>query len=98
MKKPTKIVHPGRGFNRILIIQDSAEESIGGLMLPNGDKPFKGKVMQTSKGYYDPQGALILPLSKIGDTIQYDKNAGVKLEIDDKEYLLVSEHDIYVIL
>jgi chaperonin GroES len=82
--------------DRVLVEPAEAEEkTASGIIIPDTakEKPQKGKIVAVGKGTKDE------PLTvKVGDTILYGKYAGTEITIDDKEYLIMRESDIFAII
>lgn len=82
--------------NRIIIeVDKEPEQTHAGLFKPeSATKAYKvGKVVEVGPG---EKGT---PMDvKVGDTIYVQKHAGTEIEIDDKEYTVVSQIDVLVVL
>jgi len=70
---------------------EELEKTAGGLYIPDSakEKPQSGKVEATG----DEVKAL-----KVGDKILFDRYSGSKINIDNKEYLIIKEEDVLGIL
>jgi chaperonin GroES len=70
---------------------EELEKTAGGLYIPDSakEKPQSGKV--------EAVGDEVKSL-KVGDKILFDKYSGSKINIDNKEYLIIKEEDILGIL
>jgi len=70
---------------------EETEQMKGGLYIPDSakEKPQSGKVEATG----DEVKAL-----KVGDKILFDRYSGSKINIDNKEYLIIKEEDVLGIL
>jgi chaperonin GroES len=72
----------------------------GGIVLPDTakEKPQKGKVIAVGSGRVLENGQK-LPLEvKVGDTVVFAKYGGTEIEIDGKEYIILSERDLLAVL
>lgn len=82
--------------DRVLVEPASAEETtVSGIIIPDTakEKPQRGKVIAVGGGTKDE------PLTvKVGDTILYGKYAGTEITVDDQEYLIMRESDIFAII
>jgi chaperonin GroES len=82
--------------DRVLVEPAAAEEKTSsGIIIPDTakEKPQKGSVVAVGEGKKDE------PLTvKVGDTILYGKYAGTEITIDNKEYLIMRESDIFAII
>ncbi len=86
--------------DRVLIeIMDEEDEKVGSIYVPDTakERPQQGKIVAVGEGKRD--GKDIIPMTvKVGDTVLYGKYAGTEVKHDGKEYLILSESDIYAIL
>jgi chaperonin GroES len=66
---------------------DEVEKTAGGIYVPDTakEKPQKGKVEAVGSEVKDV---------KVGDTIFFDRYSGSKVNMDNKEYLIIKEEDI----
>ena len=83
--------------NRVLVEPAPAEEkTASGIIIPDTakEKPQRGKVLSISE--IDEKGNK--PTVKVGDTILYGKYAGTEITVENKEYLIMRESDIFAIL
>ena len=82
--------------DRVIIEPAAAEEkTAGGIIIPDTakEKPQKGIVVAVGPGKKDE------PLTvKVGDAILYGKYAGTEITVEDKEYLIMRESDIFAII
>jgi len=82
--------------DRVLVEPASAEETtVSGIIIPDTakEKPQRGNVVAVGGGTKDE------PLTvKVGDTILYGKYAGTEITVDDTEYLIMRESDIFAII
>ena len=93
-------INPGATANRVLIKQDEAVEKIGQMIIPEtaGKKPLQGTVIKTSEQFFCPKNGILIPITKKGDKVLYEKHAGSPTFIDGDEYVILLEPDIFVIL
>ena len=82
--------------DRVLVKPAAAEEkTASGIIIPDTakEKPLKGEIVAVGKGTKDE------PLTvKEGDQVLYGKFAGTEITIDDQEYLIMKESDIFAII
>lgn len=66
---------------------EESDKSAGGIYIPDSakEKPQKGKVESIG---------LEVKSVKAGDLVLFDKYAGSKIILDEKEYLIIKEEDI----
>ncbi|MFC1583484.1 co-chaperone GroES [Candidatus Neomarinimicrobiota bacterium] len=87
--------------DRVVIKAAEAEEiSKGGIILPDTaqEKPQQGEIVAVGPGKVADSGELIKPQVKKGDKVLYGKYSGTEITVDDEEYLIVRENDIFAIL
>ena len=88
--------------DRVLIEPLPVEEkTAGGILIPDTakEKPQRGKVIAVGKGRWDEDGERRIPLDvKPGDIVLYGKYAGTEIKIDENDYLIMRESDIYAVL
>lgn len=82
--------------DRVLVEAAAAEEkTAGGIIIPDTakEKPQRGKIVAVGNGKKDE------PLTvKVGDEVLYGKYAGTEITINNREYLIMRESDIFAIL
>lgn len=82
--------------DRVLVKPADAEEKTkGGIIIPDTakEKPMKGRVIAVGTGKKDEPMTV-----KAGDTVLYGKYAGTEITIDNDEYLIMRESDIFAIV
>jgi len=87
--------------DRVLIKRLSEQEKTkGGIVLPDTakEKPQRGEVVAVGEGRLTDDGKRIPMNVKVGDKVIFAKYAGTEIELDDEEYLLMSESDILAII
>jgi len=84
-------------INDRVVVQPAAadEKTSGGIIIPDTakEKPQKGKVVAVGPGKEDQKLTV-----KKGDVVLYGKYAGQELSYEGKEYLIMREDDILVVL
>ena len=81
---------------KVLVEPLSAEEkTAGGIYIPDSakEKPSKGRIIAIGKEEDESKSDL-----KEGDTVLYGKYAGTELKIDDKDYLILNQDDILLVM
>lgn len=82
--------------DRVIVEVSAAEEKTSsGIIIPDNakEKPQKGKVVAVGTGKKDE------PMSvKVGDTVLYGKYAGTEITIENQEYLIMRESDIFAVI
>jgi chaperonin GroES len=79
---------------------DQEEKSKGGIIIPDTakEKPQEGKVIAVGPGIRDEQGRIHALDVKAGDTILFGKWSGTEVKLDDTEYLVMKESDIFGVI
>ncbi|TET17429.1 MAG: co-chaperone GroES [Candidatus Cloacimonadota bacterium] len=86
-----------RPINRKVLVKRIEEEmKKGSIIIPDTvkEKPQKGTVIEVAKTGKDEDPMQV----KKGNKILFGKYAGTEIEIDAKEYLIMSEEDILAII
>lgn len=82
--------------DRVLVQPEAAEETTAsGIIIPDTakEKPMRGKVVAVGNGKKDE------PITvSVGDTVLYGKYAGTELTVDNIDYLIMRESDIFAII
>jgi chaperonin GroES len=82
--------------DRVLVAPLAAETTTAsGLIIPDSakEKPSKGIVVAVGTG--TKEEALTV---KVGDTVLYGKYAGTELKLEETDYLIMRENDIFAII
>ena len=86
--------------DRVLVeLLEEEVSKVGSLYVPDTakEKPQRGKIIAVGEGRLD--GKDLIPMRvKVGDKVLFGKYAGVELKYEDKEYLILNEHDILVVI
>lgn len=86
-----------------VLVKPLQEESktASGIVLPDTvdkEKPQKGKVVAVGTGKITDDGKKIPFNVKVGDIVIFKKYSPDEIEIEDNEYLIMSEDDILAII
>ncbi|HEY8449195.1 MAG TPA: co-chaperone GroES [Bacillota bacterium] len=87
--------------DRVVVQPLEAEETTkGGIILPDTakEKPQQGKVLAVGTGKMLDNGQKVPLEVSVGDTVIYSKYAGTEVQIQDQEYLILSERDILAVV
>ena len=88
--------------DRVVVEAAPAEtKTASGIYIPETaqEKPQHGTIVATGPGKYADLTGNLIPLSvKAGDKVLYGKFSGQEINIDGKDYLIMRESDIYVVL
>lgn len=87
--------------DRVLIKPLEGEETKkGGIIIPDTakEKPQQGEVMEVGPGRVGEEGNKIPMEVKKGDRVLYGKYSGTEVTVDNVEYLIMRESDIFAII
>ena len=82
--------------DRVLVEPEAAEEkTASGIIIPDTakEKPQKGKIIAVGDGTTDHKMNV-----KVGDRVLYGEYSGTELTIEDTDYLIMKESDIFGIV
>ncbi|RLD24043.1 MAG: co-chaperone GroES [Bacteroidetes bacterium] len=82
--------------DRVLVQPEPAEETTAsGIIIPDTakEKPQRGTVIAAGNGKKDEPMTV-----KAGDTVLYGKYSGTEITVNDIEYLIMRESDIFAIV
>ena len=99
-KKKTKVNLQPLGDKVVVSRDESQEITAGGIVLPDSakDKPSRGTVVAIGTGKLLDDGTRGAMQVKIGDRVLFTSYAPENIEIEDEEYLLMSESDILTVI
>ena len=82
-------------FDRVLIEPTKEPQISGGLAIPTSaeDRPFFGNVVAIGEPV-DVEGKKTKMMVSVGDKVIYTKYGGLKIAIDNKEYVIIKQQDI----
>ncbi|MEL6159399.1 MAG: co-chaperone GroES [Cyanobacteria bacterium J06554_11] len=77
-------------------VSESAEQTAGGIILPDAakEKPQVGEITAVGPGKVDENGNRQSMDVSVGDKVLYSKYAGTEIKLEAGEYILLSEKDI----
>jgi chaperonin GroES len=84
--------------DRVLIKRTQAgEQMIGGLYIPDTakEKPQQGEVVSVGAGRILEDGRRVPLELQVGDQVLFGKYAGTEVKLQDEEYLILCESDIF---
>ena len=82
--------------DRVLVLPEAAEETTAsGIIIPDTakEKPMRGTIIAVGNGTKKQPMTV-----KAGDTVLYGKYAGTEITVNDIEYLIMRESDIFAIV
>ena len=88
-------------YDKILIkpvIESDVSE--GGILLPDSrqrERPQLGTVLAVGAGFYE-YGTFVTPTVKIGNKVMYGRYAGIEIEIDGDDCVVMPEKEILLIV
>ncbi|HEY8461882.1 MAG TPA: co-chaperone GroES [Blastocatellia bacterium] len=76
---------------------EEKEQMVGGLYIPDTarEKPQQGEVIAVGDGRILEDGARAPLDLKVGDRVLFGKYSGTEVKIDDEEYLIMRESDVF---
>ena len=87
--------------DRVIVKPKAPEEKTkGGIILPDTaqEKPMEGTITAVGEGRIADDWKLIKMILKTGDKVLYGKYSGTEVKIDDEDYLIMRESDVYAII
>jgi chaperonin GroES len=87
--------------DRVLIKPlEEQEVKKGSIIIPDTakEKPQQGEVIEVGPGRKTEEGKLIAMEVKKGDRILYGKYSGTEVTVDEVDYLIMRESDIFAIV
>ena len=75
---------------------DTETQSSGGIFIPDNatEKPTTGTVLAVGTGRITSDGTVIPLVVNVGDTVMYNKNAGIKVD----EHLILAEDQVLAVI
>jgi len=87
--------------DRVIIKPHAAEEMTkGGIIIPEStrEQPHRGFVRSVGPGRALDNGTILKPQVNQGDEVLYSKYAGVEIQIDGENCVIMRESDILAVL
>ncbi len=87
--------------DRIIVKPKAPEEKTkGGIILPDTaqEKPMEGEIIAVGPGKVSDDGKKIPMELKVGDKVLYGKYSGSEVKINDGEFLIMRESDVYAVI
>ncbi len=85
-----------------VLVEPVKEDEVkkGGIIIPDTakEKPQQGKVIALGTGKVDDNGKAVPFNVKVGDLVLMPKYGGTEVKLDEKEYQVLSESDIIMVL
>lgn len=88
------------GDKVIVEVLGSKDRTKGGLYLPDTaqEKPQEAKVLAVGSGKVLPNGKVVPPDIKAGDTVLFGKYSGSEVKVDGKELLIINQDDVLAVI
>ena len=87
--------------DRILVTRvEEQEVGRGRIIIPDTakEKPHEGKVVAVGNGKVTEEGKRIALNVQVGDRILFGKYSGSEVKIEDVEYVIMREEDVFAVL
>jgi chaperonin GroES len=99
-KKKSKVTLQPLGDKVVVEREESLDKTAGGIFLPDSakDKPSRGTIIAVGNGKLLDDGTRGQLQVKKGDRVLFTSYAPEAINIDDEEYLLMSESDILAVI
>jgi len=99
-KKKAKVTLQPLGDKVVVEREESQTKTAGGIVLPDSakDKPSRGTIIAIGTGKLLDDGTRGSLQLKKGDRVLFTSYAPETIEIDDEEFLLMSESDILAVI
>ncbi len=84
----------------IVEVLGAQDRTSGGIILPDTaqEKPQEAKVLAVGAGKVLPNGKVVPPELKAGDTVLFGKYSGNEVKLDGKEYLIINQDDVLAVI
>ncbi len=82
------------------IIEETEQKTAGGLFVPDTakEKSQRGRVISVGNGKLLDNGTRVALDVNVGDTVYFAKYGGTEVNLDGKNYSILSERDILAIV
>ena len=87
--------------DRVIVRPKAPEEKTkGGIILPDTaqEKPMEGEIIAVGNGKIDDSGKKVAMELKVGDKVLYGKYSGTEVKVNDQDYLIMRESDVYAVI
>ena len=84
----------------VLKAMEESETMKGGIIIPDTakEKPMQGEIVEVGPGRMTDDGKTVNMQVKKGDRVLYGKYSGTEVSIEDQEYLIMRESDIFAVI
>jgi len=79
---------------------EAEDKSAGGIIIPEAakEKPKQGKILSLGEGKMLDDGARAKFQVKVGDRVLFSSYAGSEVNVEGKDYLVMTEDDILAVV
>nr|WP_199065192.1 co-chaperone GroES [Chromobacterium sp. ASV5] len=87
--------------DRIIVKRvEKVRQTASGIVIPDSaaEKPEQGEVLAVGPGKRLPDGTLLPMQLKAGDQVLFGKYGGQTVKLDDQEYLVLREEDVFGVI
>jgi chaperonin GroES len=87
--------------NNVVIKQtDNTEEMYGNILIPDmgKEKPLMGEIVAVGKGRFTETGAYVETRLEVGQTVVFPAFGGIRMSVDNEEYVVCKETDLIAII
>jgi chaperonin GroES len=80
--------------------KEESEAKIGMIIIPDTaqEKPAEGTIIAVGPGKVAKDGKKIPLELQVGNKVVYSKHSGTEIKVDEAEYLMMRESDIFAII
>lgn len=62
------------------------------------EKPDQGEIVAVGPGTHNDRGDFVAMSLKVGDVVIFNKNSGNTVKIDDEEFLILTEPEVFAVV
>ena len=86
--------------NVVLKQTDNTEEMYGNILIPDmgKEKPLMGEIIAIGNGRTTETGAYVKTTLEVGQTVVFPAFGGIKMSVDNEEYVVCKETDLIAII
>ncbi len=88
------------GDKVVVEVIDEPQTTASGIVLPDSakEKSQRGKVVAVGSGKLLDSGERVPLEVKVGDTVVFAKYGGTEIDLDGKDFMILSERDIHAVV
>lgn len=88
------------GDKVVVEVIEEPQTTASGIVLPDSakEKSQRGKVVAVGSGKLLDDGTRVALEVKVGDTVVFAKYGGTEIDLEGKDYMILSERDIHAIV